>query len=72
MICRSRLVREMVVADILQTTSPALRALRMAGTGPPFVKLGRSVRYDLNDIEKFIAENRFTSTKELKNEYGKA
>lgn len=26
--------------------------------GPPFLKLGRSVRYDVRDLEKWLAERR--------------
>lgn len=39
-----------------------LEKLRLAGGGPPFVKLGRAVRYDANDLRDWIDNNRRRST----------
>jgi excisionase family DNA binding protein len=39
-----------------------LEKLRITGGGPSFVKLGRSVRYDLSDLDAWIASNRRAST----------
>ena len=45
--------------------SPAtLAKMRLYGTGPVFVKLGRRVAYRLEDLEAWVAENRFRSTSE--------
>ena len=38
-------------AELLGTTKRALEALRARGNGPPFVRLGRSVRYRRSDLE---------------------
>lgn len=39
-----------------------LEKLRVAGNGPPFVKLGRAVRYRLSDLETYLAERVVEST----------
>ncbi len=45
--------------------SPAtLAKMRLYGTGPVFVKLGRRVAYRQEDLEAWVAENRFRSTSE--------
>ncbi|MEY2341647.1 helix-turn-helix domain-containing protein [Acidithiobacillus sp. IBUN Pt1247-S3] len=31
----------------------------------PFIKIGRRVRYDKDDIERFIKHHRFSSTSEI-------
>jgi hypothetical protein len=37
---------------------------RRVGSPIPFIKIGRSVRYKLVDIEAYIEQQRFTSTSE--------
>jgi len=32
--------------------------------GPPFVKIGRTVRYDLRDLEAWVASRKFRGTHE--------
>ena len=32
--------------------------------GPPFIKIGRMVRYDLRDLEEWMARRRFRGTHE--------
>lgn len=44
------------------TTDQASR-LRIAGDGPPFVKLGRAVRYLNLDVLRWTQENRSVKTK---------
>lgn len=39
-----------------------LEKLRLTGDGPPFVKLGRSVRYRISDLEAYLAERVVEST----------
>ncbi len=41
-----------------------LRSMRIKGGGIPFIKCGRSVRYDPDDVEAYIAARRVTSTTE--------
>jgi hypothetical protein len=33
--------------------------------GPPFVKIGRTVRYDIRDLEEWISSRKFRGTHEL-------
>lgn len=42
-----------------------LEKLRVRGEGPPFVKLGRSVRYRACDIEAYVAARVVNSTSEV-------
>lgn len=46
------------LASFLQTTSAALAQDRYMGTGVPYVRVGRRIRYLRDDILKFLAENR--------------
>ncbi len=56
------LLREHEVANILNLKVTTLRRWRWAGYGPRFIKLGAAVRYDLADLDTFVAENRRSST----------
>jgi hypothetical protein len=62
-----------VVAAVLNTPAAAeyidhqpatLEQWRWNGRGPLFVKIGRSVRYRISDLDAFLAERVFTSTTE--------
>ncbi len=48
------LLTEKQVAALLRVTVKALQAWRGRGGGPPFVKMGRCVRYRLEDLEAFV------------------
>lgn len=39
-----------------------LNKWRCHGGGPEFLKLGRAVRYDREDLDAFLAQHRVTST----------
>ena len=39
-----------------------LEKKRLTGDGPPFYKLGHSVRYSREDLDRWLAENRRRST----------
>jgi predicted DNA-binding transcriptional regulator AlpA len=39
-----------------------LEKMRVYGDGPPFVKLGRSVRYRISDLEAYLAGRVVEST----------
>lgn len=41
-----------------------LEKKRVAGSGPPFVKLGRAVRYRVADLDAWIAARVVSSTSE--------
>jgi len=51
-------------AQVLGLAVSTLNKFRVYGTGPRFVKLGRSVRYRPADLDAWIDENRRASTSE--------
>ncbi|MGH6842959.1 MAG: helix-turn-helix transcriptional regulator [Methylocella sp.] len=60
-----RLIREWEMAKLLDKSMSSMRRLRIAGGGPPFIRVGGSIRYDLAAFEKFLAlNNRKTQAKE--------
>ena len=48
------LLTEQEAAARLRVTVKALQAWRGRGGGPPFIKMGRCVRYRLEDLEAFV------------------
>ncbi|MGQ0444733.1 MAG: helix-turn-helix transcriptional regulator [Beijerinckiaceae bacterium] len=52
-----RLIREHEMAALLSKSLSSMRRLRIAGGGPPFIRVGGSIRYDLAAFEKFLALN---------------
>jgi predicted DNA-binding transcriptional regulator AlpA len=59
------------MSDLLNTRQAAERCnlsprtfekLRMTGGGPPFIRLGGAVRYQLEDLDAWIASNRRRTT----------
>lgn len=52
------------VSDAYGVAKSTLAKMRLSGTGPVFVKLGRRVAYRLDDLEAWVTENRFRSTSE--------
>ena len=58
------LVTEREAARILKVSRSFLAQSRMNGTlrnytpGPPWVRVGRAIRYDLRDLEDWVRENR--------------
>ena len=42
---------------------PYWNRLRVTGEGPPYIKLGASVRYRRADIERWLAEQQRVSTR---------
>lgn len=56
---------EKQLAEKLSVAPQTPRVWRLRGGGPPFVKIGRRVRYRPEDVEKFIADRpRYQSTSE--------
>ena len=49
-------------ADHLGLSISTLDKLRCTGTGPVYFKLGRAVRYDLQDLDDWLAFRRVSST----------
>ena len=51
-------------AKHLRVTERTLERRRLVGDGPPFVKIGSSIRYPLPELEKWLAERMQRSTSE--------
>lgn len=49
---------EKQVAKILEVSLSKLRQDRHLGRGLAYIRVGRSIRYTTEDIEKFLEENR--------------
>lgn len=56
------LLTEQQLAKQLQIPVRTIQNQRQTGMGIPFIKIGKSVRYDTNEIEAFIERNRRNST----------
>ncbi len=52
------------VAEQLGLSVSTLAKMRLSGDGPVYSKLGRRVVYSPEDLESWIAANRFRSTSE--------
>jgi hypothetical protein len=52
------LLKERETAERLNQSVQTLRNHRSRGIGVPYVKLGKSVRYCAEDVERFIREHR--------------
>ena len=57
-----RLLKESEMCGLVQKSEKWAQAARLHGTGPRFVKLGRSVRYRAADVLEWIEQNIRTST----------
>jgi hypothetical protein len=60
-------------AEVAKTYNIPVRYLEIAackGGGPPFVKIGRLVRYRVRDLEDWIASNRYENTAQFKAKVG--
>jgi predicted DNA-binding transcriptional regulator AlpA len=60
----TKLLKPEAAAEFLGRSPSTLAKSRMTGTGPRFVKLGGSVRYDLRDLEAYITQATRRSTSE--------
>ena len=49
-------------ADHVRLSESALEKKRVDGTGPVFVKLGKSVRYEIAALDEWISAGRHKST----------
>lgn len=52
------MVDEYEVSEILGISCHTLRRWRYNNLGLPFYKIGKCVRYKMEDVERFIEENR--------------
>lgn len=51
------LLNEVEASDILRVSTRTLQAWRCRGTGPSFVKVGRSIRYRRSDLTMWTQGN---------------
>lgn len=61
----TQLINEREAATLLHLSVKCLQGWRVRGGGPPFVKLGRSVRYEVPALEAFVQEAVRRSTSDL-------
>jgi predicted DNA-binding transcriptional regulator AlpA len=59
------LLRTASAAAITGLSASTLNKLRCTGGGPAFLKLGRAVRYKLDDLEDWLDSQRVRSTSEI-------
>jgi predicted DNA-binding transcriptional regulator AlpA len=62
---RERLLTTTETAKLLRLSPSWLAKARMRGDGPPYVKLGRSVRYDEGDVAQWMKSRVRLSTSQL-------
>jgi predicted DNA-binding transcriptional regulator AlpA len=55
---RRRFLSPRQLADSLGVSESALYVWRKLGAGPDFVRLRRVVRYDVQDVESWLAQKR--------------
>ena len=56
------LINESSVAKRLHCEVKTLQAWRCRGGGPPFIRVGRLIRYSPDDVRAWIESRRMTST----------
>lgn len=49
-------------AKYLGVSYNTLKKYRITGGGPPFFKIGRSIRYAIEDLEKYLNIRKFDNT----------
>ena len=60
----SALINEEGAAKLLTIKPKTLQAWRVNGGGPPFIKIGRCVRYRTKDLDEFMRGGLRKSTSE--------
>jgi predicted DNA-binding transcriptional regulator AlpA len=51
-----RLLKSTELAEVFGLEDNTLRIWRMNGTGPPYYKIGKAVRYDEERVREFLAD----------------
>ena len=60
----SKLLTVRQAAERLEVSESYLNQRRSSGGGPPFCKIGRSVRYREEDLDEYVSRLAFRSTSE--------
>ncbi|MCB1776811.1 MAG: helix-turn-helix domain-containing protein [Candidatus Competibacteraceae bacterium] len=61
---KQQLLTDPLTAKYLNVSVSFLRQSRMEGRranrspGPPFIRIGRAIRYDIRDLDAWLAQNR--------------
>jgi predicted DNA-binding transcriptional regulator AlpA len=58
------LLDEREVAEITGESTRTWERRRASGDGPPYYRLGRSIRYDRNEVLEWVRQRRRKSTSE--------
>jgi hypothetical protein len=61
-----KLLKPVAAGEFLGVSAHTLAKRRMTGEGPRFIKFGGAIRYDLKDLQEFVAR----STRRSTSEYG--
>lgn len=56
------ILKTSAAADHIGLAVPTLEKMRVYGNGPLFLKLGRSVRYRVVDLDRWLIERQVAST----------
>ena len=51
-------IRERDAARYIDFSDTWMRQARMRGTGPAYIRIGRTIRYRLSDLDAFLARHR--------------
>jgi predicted DNA-binding transcriptional regulator AlpA len=60
-----RMLKQREVAEMLAMTESWVEQMRLRGGGPAFHKIGRSVRYLVDDVLSWVGEQRRCSTSQV-------
>lgn len=60
-----RRLRVQDAAEYCGLSVSTLNKYRLTGEGPVFIKLGRAVMYEVDDLETWITANKYSSTSEF-------
>lgn len=52
-------------AEHMRVSQSWLAKSRLSGEGPPFIKAGRTVLYDLDDLDAWLSSKKRVSTSDL-------
>lgn len=55
-------IRTSKAAEYTGLSASTLNKLRLTGGGPTYIKVGKTVVYDLTDLDAWLASNRRSST----------
>lgn len=59
---QSRMLRTPEAADYCGSSASTFEKLRLTGGGPPYLKVGRRVVYDVRDLDAWLASKKRRST----------